>query len=189
MAKSKLTRIVTPIGKWEYPKLDVPVRWDEATNKAVRDPNSMDSSYSVTLVLDKKDASFVIGAIEAETPDKAKNCPYETRDDGTVAIHARQKAFIEVNGKKIDLRPKLYDAAGNNITGTVNPWGGSRGRLKVDLNPYRGMGGGVSLRLIGAQVVELVEGGDSGFDPVDGGGFNVKESDDDLPVTQDDLPF
>lgn len=64
--------------------------------------------------------------------------------------------------------PKLYDASGKNqISREIPIWGGTVGKLRATLVAYKGFGGGVSLRLKAAQILEL-KSADSGFDAEDG---------------------
>lgn len=79
-------------------------------------------------------------------------------------------------GQKWTAKPHLFDAKGQKITNPPAIWGGTTGRVSFEMRPYfvPGTGAaGLSLRLIGAQIINLVSGGERsassmGFGAVDG---------------------
>lgn len=80
-------------------------------------------------------------------------------------------------GEKWSARPALFDARGNKMNNPPAIWGGTKGRVSFSAGPMfvsaTGLGG-LSYRLIGAQIIDLVTKGDRsaeslGFGAVDGG--------------------
>jgi hypothetical protein len=80
-------------------------------------------------------------------------------------------------GQKWTAKPHIFDAKGTRLVNPPSIWGGTTGRLSFEMRPYfiPGTGAaGLSLRLIGAQIIDLVSGGarsakDLGFGEVEGG--------------------
>lgn len=85
-------------------------------------------------------------------------------------------------------RPGLFDAALNKIPPQVEIWGGSEGKVNFEVQPYFIPGtaaAGVSLKLVGAQVIDLVtKGGNLSADQM---GFEEEEGDtiDDLDLEEE----
>ncbi len=171
--KEKAVQLVSPIGTASYPFLTRPdTKFDS------------DGEYRVGLLLSATEAQEMMKAIDAamtdslekakkENPQKAKKIqmakpPYfeVTDDDGneTVDIQFNFKLKAKVTprngGEPIELRPKLFDAAGTPIVSKdIRIGSGSRIKVCADISPYHTdlVGAGVTLRLKAVQIIELVE--------------------------------
>ncbi len=95
-------------------------------------------------------------------------------------------------GKKWTRKPDLFDARMKPIPAGVNIWGGSQGKVSALLSPYFIPGtaaAGLSLKLAGVQVIELVSNGSRsassyGFEEEDG--YETSEEDVQDRDTSDD---
>lgn len=123
--------------------------------------------------------------------ERDTNDLYETEYDdegeetGRVLFKFKLKAVVKTEKKSWTQRPHLFDANAETIPdGTVNPWTGTEGKVNIEVFPYFMEKDGVfglSLRLVGAQILKLVQGGggasagDMGFGAEDGG-YTAPES-------------
>lgn len=180
--------IVTPEGTAIYPHLIKP---DTKFNVM--------GEYKVSLSIPEKEAAPMIvnynnaQKIAKSMIPKGKNpkmaqLPYsnELDDDGqetgNVIFKFKMKAKVTtLDGRNIELKPKIFDAAGTLLNDVDSIWGGSRLRVSADLVPYHvaAIGAGVSARLKAVQIIELKTGGGSsaeafGFEATDG--FTTEES-------------
>lgn len=117
----------------------------------------------------------------------------EGEETGRVLFKFKLKAVVKTDKKSWTQQPRLFDA-GDPDKGidpqpidpdSVNPWTGTEGKVNVEVFPYFMEKDGVfglSLRLVGAQILKLVEGsskgdaGDMGFGAE--GGYTSNDSDD-----------
>lgn len=81
--------------------------------------------------------------------------------NGLIEFNIKMKAsFVsKKDGKTVHNKPKLFDAAGTEITHKApNIWGGTRAYVAGSYTPYytATVGYGVSLRLSGVQIIKLV---------------------------------
>lgn len=106
-------------------------------------------------------------------------------------------------GQRWSARPIVVDAQGQRVPADVAIWGGTKGRVSFTVSPYFVASdgkAGLSTRLLGAQIVELVTAGERsaeslGFGVVDGGYAaapavahdDVADSDD--TGLDDEIPF
>jgi hypothetical protein len=87
-------------------------------------------------------------------------------------------------GKVLTFFPTVFDALGNRMTKLPAIWGGTRGRVSFEVFPYfvaSSAQGGLGLRMLGVQIIELVQGGarsaeSLGFGAVEGG-YSYSEAD------------
>lgn len=97
------------------------------------------------------------------------------------------------SGEKWTRKPLLFDASGGRITDPPEIWGGTEGKVRVQLRPYFIAGTaacGVKLGLLAVQILSLVEGGGQsadqlGFEPEEGG--YVAPAKDEF--VSDEIPF
>lgn len=169
-------RFVTPAGIAEYPKLNEP---DYKFNP--------DGEYKVTLVIPAKDAQGFVGQLEelyaaayeqikSEQPGKKvkqADEPWKVRDDGSIEVRFKMRAKIKTrDGREMTLSPIIVDAKGTPCS--VQVGGGSKIKVAFTTAPYFTalVGAGLSLRLQGVQVINLVQGGGGftnlGFTPEEG---------------------
>jgi hypothetical protein len=125
----------------------------------------------------------------------------EGNETGEVAFTFKRKAsgVNKKTGKPWVAKVPLYDAAGKPVDRTkVQVWGGSEIKVAFELNPFYTdlVGAGVSLRLVGVQIIKLVSGGERtaesmGFSAEDGYTYTPDEfpsdsGDDAAPVSGDE---
>jgi hypothetical protein len=112
--------------------------------------------------------------------------PKSTRSDDMVKFRTKQKAQItyEKNGvsKTVDMAPSLYyivDGKPEKYPDDApSPYSGSTGKLEIEVTPYEGFGGGVTLRLRSVLLHDIVtpsSGSGSGWDDDDAEGSTVTE--------------
>ena len=125
--------------------------------------------------------------------EKVKNLPWRKhlrREDKS------DTGLYEVSFKS-GYAPRIFDAAGNKVTGDLNVGNESIVKVAYKFAPYKGFGGGIAMYLQAVQVIELVEwsGGeasDYGF-AQESGDFNVEKrfaegaAGDDSPVTDEQV--
>lgn len=196
MTQSK--KFMTPFGTASWPRLNTP---DRQFNP--------DGEYKVDLVLDPEEEGvndFVeaFRAYEAtcyadlckekgkKSLKKAASPLKEQLDDedeptGKFILRVKMKAKVTPkNGEAFTQRPKLFDANSQPMAEEIG--GGSRIRVNLESVPFwtGTVGAGVTNRLKGVQVIELVEPGGSGsmgFAAVAGGFASTKKEAD--PVVEE----
>lgn len=174
-------KFVSPTGTAEWPRLNTP---DTKFNP--------EGDYKVTLVipakgnekflqfLDEQHAAAV-QVIKEENPGKkmkTADAPYSIDENtGDIKVRFKMKAKItsKKTGKTYDMKPILVDASGAPCP-TVEVKGGSRIKVSFSCAPYYTalVGAGLSLRLVGVQVLKLGEGG-SGAATAAALGFSAEE--------------
>lgn len=191
--KPSYTKLVTPAGIAQYPRLSKP---DTKFNS--------DGEYKVTLVVPEAKAQEMITLIDEEMQksfQKAKeenkgkkikqaSPPYtavvddDGNETGEVSLTFKMKAKIKTkSGTIFEQKPLVVDSKKTPLKG-VNIGGGSTVKVAAELAPYYTplLGSGVSLRLKAVQVLDLVEfngsGGADAFDVEDG--FEAVQGEDDL---------
>ncbi len=188
--KPKRQRYNAPVGIFVYPKVNTPDTFkdpktgkvgaptykvgvlhkqgDPATDRIVKlieDAAKAEFDKATEAMVGKKDAKgkpkVVLGP---ETPiilelDKATGEP-----TGNVIIRYKMNAsYKDKTGKIVDIKPKLYDAKGNETN--VEVWGGTEGKVCFEMVPYfmeGTMKAGVSLRLNAIQIIKLRTKGSDG---------------------------
>lgn len=177
-------RITTPICKFQYPKLVEP---DTKFNPegVYRLSGVMDAAAAdgISTQLDEL-LSRHKDSLKAQAPTqkfKLVELPWAFEDvDGKPCfiIKAKQKASgVDRDGRRWTAAPALFDAKGVAIKdreSLKDMWSGTTGRINFDACPFYNpaLGAGVTLRLRGVQIIDLVEGGGSaesfGFTEQDG---------------------
>lgn len=184
-AKPWSKTIITPEGTALYPRLTEP------------DARFGEPRYEVTIKFTGEEAEAIKAQLEALAVEalaqqadfdpkfkklKALALPLKpVMDDegneveGEYTMQCKAKAFITTKqGATIPNKPALVDAKKNPIDVAV--WGGSKIKVAVQLIPFSTFGGGLSARMKGVQVLELVTatGAAGMFDVEDG--FEAAES-------------
>jgi hypothetical protein len=198
MAREKKQQLTTEFGTASYPWLTSPdTKFNKAGVYSVNLVFDEDDSYAQSLVelIDSKiEESYQAALEEANTPAKKKkvkkaNAPYSlVEDDETGEPTGQVKFVFKMNatgkgkdGSEYTRKPKLYDAAGKDITNTLKGFVGGGSVLRVSFNfsqPWymAQVGAGVTMYLNGVQIKELVQSGASadamGFGEVEGGYVN-----------------
>lgn len=164
-AKPWSKTIITPEGTALYPRLNEP------------DARFGEPRYEVTVKFTGEEAEAIKAQLEALAVEaleqqqevdakfkklKALASPLKEvlDEDGNViegeyTLQCKAKAFITTNqGNTIPNKPAVVDAKKNPIDVAI--WGGSKIKVAVQLIPFSTFGGGLSARLKGVQVLELV---------------------------------
>jgi hypothetical protein len=171
-AKEKVKQITTPTGTASFPFLTRP--------NTKFDP---DGEYRVTLVLPIEDAKPLMQTIDeamteafekakTNNPNKVKSIrmakpPYsEVTDDegnetGEIQLAFKMKAKITPRngGEPFEVKPALFDAAGQSLPKSVSIGSGTKMKVCAELIPYFTdlVGAGITLRLKAVQIIELIE--------------------------------
>lgn len=176
--KKKYVRGTTPKGTAAWPRLTEP--------DCTFDPNGM---YSVNLRMPIAIASPLIDQIEeahkaqvAEVvkelkskgkPPKIKEAdrPYKPvldedgNETGEIEFKFKLKAMAGSKDKQWAQKPRLFDSKGKPLPSDIKIGSGSTIKVGYEMFPYYvpSVGCGVSLRVLAAQVIELVEFSGGGF--------------------------
>lgn len=86
-----------------------------------------------------------------------------TKVDGTIKFRTKQHAVVKNKaGEVFNVKPRLfYIVDGKTVEypeDAPNPWSGTKAEIEVELVPYDGFGGGVTMRLRAVRFLEIVEG-------------------------------
>jgi hypothetical protein len=194
MSKIKYPRITTPRGVLVYPHLVEPdtkfVKPDgEYHTKLALEADSNEATALVTQ-LDAILGAYIDQTIaDAENPKAAKKLKtsqtaalYEEEVDdegeetGRWIFKFKLKAKVKTKTKEWDQKPRLFDGQANPITGDVNPWTGSEGKISAEVFPYymeTTKSFGLSLRCQAVQILKLVAG--TGGGNAEGFGFGAED--------------
>ncbi len=170
---SKYETITTPRGVFIYPHLT------EADTKFVKP----DGEYHTKFALSPEESKPFIKAVKKVLKDYIKAnekelSPAKIKKAGRADIYEEEvndegeetgqfifkfklKAKVETKTKSWLQQPRLFDSSAQPIKGEINIWTGSEGKVNVELFPYymaTTKTFGVSLRVVGAQILKLVEG-------------------------------
>ena len=186
--RQKEEAITTAVGTAQYPWVNTP------STKFVPE-----GEYSCNIILTKQEGEVIVKKVEALLEKKQKEqaeesgkevktyqLPIQLEGD-TYVLKAKLKP---VNGKRKDGSEYtrslgLFDSKGNPWDREVMIRGGSKVRLSVRPKPWFSplLGAGISLELLGVQVIELADGELSsqaaesfGFTEVEGGYVNGGET-------------
>lgn len=154
-SKRKYERITTPVGISSYPWLkDADYKFDK--EKGI---------YSCNIYVDDADAKDLISVIDKSYTE---NLAEQKKLNKGKTIKPGPKPYVSENGKTlfkikmkgkigdVEIRPVVIDSSGQPMTDIV-VYGGSKVKVSADLVPYyvATTGAGISLRLVGVQVLEL----------------------------------
>ena len=154
-SKRKYERITTPVGVASYPWLkDADYKFDK--EKGI---------YSCNIYVDDAEAKDLISVIDKSYTE---NLAEQKKLNKGKTIKPGPKPYVSENGKTlfkikmkgkigdVEIRPVVIDSSGQPMTDIV-VYGGSKVKVSADLIPYyvATTGAGISLRLVGVQVLEL----------------------------------
>lgn len=160
MAKQEKFIVTTPVAEIGYAWLRKP---DTAFNK--------EGDYKADFFLTQEEAVAFCRMIESDPRAMVKGRAAKlkgTKVDGMIKFKSKQHAQIKkkVPGKDdeiIHIQPKLfYIVDGKTVPYPEDapaPFGGSTGELELEVVPFEGFGGGLSLRLRAIRLHEVVSGG------------------------------
>ena len=195
MAKNKLTKGTTPIGEVLFAHLQKPEEYQgKSTNK-----------FTIMLKLSEKAKAAFLKQIDAEWEKfkqseemKGKKCKYdyangikETKDGEYFKF--KMTHLIEWKGETIEKHVPIYDASCKEISKTLTGVGnGSKARVAYELSPFfmNDKNYGVSLRLTGVQILELVEYGSASAGSLGFGqeeGFSQEDEENEVPFEDTSL--
>lgn len=199
--RQKLPRLTTPVGVARFPRLNKPdtkfVKVGEYSTKLVLDPDTItDIIATINELRDEKLEAVkaqLTQAIKDAKTLKAKNkaelalssltvnenaIPDVNDDDeetGLVVLNFKMKAKVETTTKTWEQKPIIFDAKGKKLDNPPAVWGGSKLKVNFEAVPYY-MGEqnavGVTLRMRGVQIIELVSGNGGNAESM---GFGVEE--------------
>lgn len=197
MAKNKVTKGVTPIGE----ALFAHVLKTETIHK--KDGKTTDTGkFTIMLKLKDSDKEALLDKINAEwesfkeTLDNKKfkyeisNGLKEYNDEEYFKFSMNETIKLK-SGELLHRTVPIYDAKCNEISGTLTGIGnGSKVKIAFDYIPFymNDKNYGVSLRLTGIQIIDLIEYGQTdakslGFGEEEGYSQNEAVDDEDLPFT------
>ena len=181
MAKTERVNLILPAGEAVYPHLNElnvfkPEKGEEQRNYKTYVRYDDETRAKVEAML--MEAAKKIGHPNPKaTPWKEIKVPGGEDGETETVLQAK-------SGEK--RRPTLFDAKNQTIPVSVIVGGGSKIRLDVSVNYYKGFGGGINLYINAVQVLELVEGGEkSRFEETEGFAFEASEHD--APAEQAEL--
>jgi len=191
MAKEKpnYPKMITPKGTLIYPWLTKPdtkfnPQGEYRTTLAVPTESCEEFCKKLDKILD----DFFNEQVEVAKPQDKKKIkkaePYTQQyndageETGNMLFKTKLKAEVTMkSGETYTQKPKLFDAKGQPLPSSINPYGGTQAKLSVQVVPYcmpATKECGLSLRLQAVQVIQLVQGGggsnstDYGFGEEDG---------------------
>ena len=162
MAKADKFIVTTPVVELGYAWLRVP---DTAFNK--------DGDYKADFFMTPEQAKEFCAMVESDPRAlvKGKKARLKgTKVDGQIKFKSKQHAKITIknNGKEevIDMKPRLfYIVDGKTVEYPESepaPFAGSKAELELEVVPFDGFGGGLSLRLRAMRLHEIVAGSTGG---------------------------
>lgn len=198
--KAKRKTVYSPKGTFLYPKLTKPdTKFDPEGVYSVKLVVEGEAASDLIEKIDAEiEASYQEALEEAGTPAKKKkvkkaDAPYQPEEDdegnetGNIIFNFKLKAIGKNSKTNETWRNvvKLFDARNREIVGAkkkaINIGSGTFGRIAFQMNPFytAQVGAGVSLRLLAAQIIDLVEfGGSFDFGEEDGG-FSAEDIEND----------
>lgn len=208
--KIQLPMLTSPRGTFKFPRLTTPDtkfnKDGEYGTKILLDPNGKGVQAFLTKLDELTDAA--VAQMKEENAKYKKQiqraASYRNEVDsdgeetGKIEVGVKLKAKITPKtgpnaGKTYELKPALFDAFGQPITGEIRIGGGTEGKVSFEAAPYFAANdkrAGISLRLKAAQVINLVEWTSAkdakqfGFEDEDEG-FSTSETNDTTTTTTD----
>jgi hypothetical protein len=163
--------MTTPRGRAVYPHLNRPdTKFNKAGVYRVKMNLPADEAAPIVSQIDElMEEAFAEAVAAAESPGKAKrvkraDAPYQEDDDGSINLSFKLTAsgVSKKDGTPWKMQPAIFDTRGKVIPmNSVKIGGGSLIKVSFEMNKFytQLVGAGVSLRLRGVQVIELVEWG------------------------------
>ena len=188
--RAPLQKVMTAVGTFVWPKLNKPDQFkpNDPLKYSVKQRLSAEDSEALIAKIEAAlkaywptaQAELQKKIDEAKSgPDKAKakkalaemkeaDKPYkpayddEGNETGEYEFNFKMNAsFKGKDGKEKHIRPDIFDAAGKPMKVVPEIWGGTRGIVAGELNPFSmPIGVGIGLRLKAVQIIELRQGGE-----------------------------
>lgn len=154
MAKKDKFIVTTPTAELGYGYLRFP---DTKFNP--------DGDYKQDFFLSPVDAKAFCEMIEGDPRATAKGKKVKvkpTKVDGNFKFKTKQHAKVKSGDEVFEVKPRLYYVVDGKTVeypeDAPTPYAGSKGQLEVEVVPFEGFGGGISLRLRAVRLTEIVEG-------------------------------
>ncbi len=161
-----MSQIVTPRGKAIWPHIQTPdTRFNDGEwNCKVQLPMSDEVKSQMSMIDDEIEKA----KIKFDGKKKAP-VPYDVEGD-TVIFKIKQKSTVRTkDGGSFDTKVMVVDSKLKPIPSSVNIGDGSEVKVSYKVRPYTApVGYGVTLSLVGVQVLNLVEYQNTGFGEEDG---------------------
>lgn len=156
MAKQDKWIITTPVVELGYGYLRTP---DTKFNS--------DGDYKQDFYMSPEAAKALCTQIESDPRAKVKGKPAKikpTKVDGLFKFKTKQHSQIKnAAGEVFDVKPRLYYVVeGKTVPypdDAPTPYAGTKAEVEVEVVPFEGFGGGLTLRLRALRLLEIVEGG------------------------------
>lgn len=159
MASKDKFIVTSPVAEFGYAHLRTP---DTKFNP--------EGDYKLDFFLSPEDAKAFVERIEKDpravvNGKKAK--VKATKVDGLIKFKSKQHAVVKnKKGETFDVKPRLFYIVDGKTTPypetAAAPFAGSRGEVEVEVVPFEGFGGGLTLRVRAVRLHEVVEGATSG---------------------------
>lgn len=154
MAKKEKFIVTTPTAELGYGYLRFP---DTKFNP--------EGDYKQDFFLSAADAKAFCESIEGDPRATAKGKKVKvkpTKVDGQFKFKTKQHAKVKSGDETFEVKPRLYYIVDGKTTeypeDAPTPYAGSKGQLELEVVPFEGFGGGISLRLRAIRLTEIVEG-------------------------------
>lgn len=155
MAKQDKFIVTTPVVELGYGYLRTP---DTKFNP--------EGDYKQDFFMTPEQAKSFVGMIESDGRAKVKGKAAKlkfTKVDGTLKFKTKQHAKVKSKtGEVFDVKPRLYYIVDGKTVeypeDAPTPFSGTKAEVEVEVVPFEGFGGGLSLRLRAIRLLEIVEG-------------------------------
>lgn len=183
MAKAEKFIVNTPVAELSYGYLRFP---DTKFNP--------EGDYKQDFLLSAEDAKKFCERVESDPRAvvKGKKAKVKfTKVDGQYKFRSKQHATVKTkSGEVFEMKPRLYYIVDGKTVeypeDKPQPWSGSTGEIEVEIVPFDGFGGGLTMRLRAIRLHKIVEGktgGNGNWEEVEEG---YTSSSAPRPVSDDD---
>lgn len=123
-----------------------------------------------------KPNQFYTEILDQETEEPTGDIEFRMAMDASGVVKKGPRA-----GKKWTAKPVIFDAKGHRMANVPDIWGGTVGKIAFEVRPYFIQGtaaAGIKLKLVGAQIFDLVAGGERSAESLGFGEEDGYEHDD-----------
>lgn len=126
-----------------------------------------EGDYKQDFFMTPEAAKAFVGAIESDPRAKVKGKAAKvkfTKVDGQLKFKTKQHAIIKTKkGETFEVKPRLYYIVDGKTVeypeDAPTPYSGTKAEIELEVVPFEGFGGGLTLRLRALRLLEIVEGG------------------------------
>lgn len=156
MAKQERWIVTTPVVELGYGYLRTP---DFKFNP--------DGDFKQDFYMSPEQAKAFCAMVEGDPRARVKGKPAKvkfTKEDGTIKFKTKQHAKVKNKaGETFEMKPRLFYIVGGKTVEYPDdapmPYRGTKAEVEVEIIPFEGFGGGLTLRLRALRLLEIVEGG------------------------------